>query len=208
MKIGNQRGLQRIVYLIVIVVVITIIFLSLYQYRSPAVLTTIAMAGNSMEPTIMGGQTITVDNSYYNYNPLSRGDIVAFRLKTQNTSLVKRIIALPGDFMEFPEGKIMINGRIIEEDYTIEDSGDQDVSIEDLELIADMFGQDGTDIGDIINQDQNTSGRFDMIIRMLNQDGSIPQNYVIALNDNRKNIYDSRHLGLFPIDYITGKVIL
>ena len=53
------------------------------------------------------------------YNPenLSRGDIVVFYSDELEKTLVKRLIGLPGDKIEFKNGVLYRNGEKIEEDY-------------------------------------------------------------------------------------------
>jgi signal peptidase I len=171
MSKGKLRGLQKKVYIIILIVII-IILLVYIQYASR----TIAMLGGSMEPTIGSDQPIIVDYGYYNFNPLSGGDIVAVELKTLDYTLVMRTIAVPGDSLELSDGRLLINGNILDESYI---QGGYKFSEEDLSLV----------------------------FRMLS-DGRIPESSVMLLNDNRDDMYDSRHMGLFPVDYVKGKVII
>jgi signal peptidase I len=86
----------------------------------------------SMVPTIEIGDRFLVEKvSYYLRSP-SRGDIVVFKPTTeakrlagqQNVRLddfIKRIIGLPGDIVAVHDGKVFINGKILDEPY-IDDS--------------------------------------------------------------------------------------
>lgn len=75
----------------------------------------------SMEPTIMTGDfTIVNKLSYVNKEP-QRGDIVAFRSDEYNRYLLKRIIGVPGDNIEFHDGYVYINGLICDESAYLSD---------------------------------------------------------------------------------------
>lgn len=69
----------------------------------------------SMEPTIMTGEfTIVNKLSYLNKTP-QRGDVIAFKSEEYNRFLLKRIVGIPGDEIEFHDGYVYINGIICDE---------------------------------------------------------------------------------------------
>jgi signal peptidase I len=68
--------------------------------------------GNSMIPFLSDGQYVLLDSDYYTNNPIRRGDIVAFRiLQTQKKILIKRVVALPKDIIEFKNKKLYVNNE-------------------------------------------------------------------------------------------------
>lgn len=71
--------------------------------------------GNSMEETLHNGEmAIAVNNSRY-----EKGDVIAF--KYNNSVLVKRVIALPGDWVDIDqEGSVYVNDVPLEEPYVYE----------------------------------------------------------------------------------------
>lgn len=73
----------------------------------------ITVQDNSMEPTVMAGQTFFVNRAIYKVSSPKRGDIVAFRKGKNKSSgtYVKRIIGLPGETIEIKEGQILIDGK-------------------------------------------------------------------------------------------------
>lgn len=77
---------------------------------------TMTLGGKSMEPTIKDGTKIKINiNAYVSAVP-QRGDIIAF--KADNDSIiVKRVVALPGEEVEIKDKKIFIDGIEMEEDY-------------------------------------------------------------------------------------------
>ena len=75
----------------------------------------VKVVGIAMEPALNDG-----DRIFINRNPteFSRGDIVLFHYPADQTkSYIKRIIGLPGEVIEIREGKVHINGRLLEEPY-------------------------------------------------------------------------------------------
>lgn len=78
----------------------------------------------SMEPTLQINDRLVVEKISYYFNPPERGDIVVFwppeRLTPpgqRRDAFIKRIIGLPGDVVEVREGRVVVNGELLEEDY-------------------------------------------------------------------------------------------
>lgn len=72
----------------------------------------------SMESTVDKGSGVVVNKSAYWFWEPKRGDIVAFYLPDDEEKIfLKRIIALPGETISGCDGKIYIDGKVLEEDY-------------------------------------------------------------------------------------------
>lgn len=77
---------------------------------------------NSMEPTLMTGDTVFFNKLAYVRHDVSRGDIIAFWSEEQSALFAKRVIGLPGDDISFMDGYVRINGIFADEsDYIVED---------------------------------------------------------------------------------------
>lgn len=76
----------------------------------------VGVEGTSMYPTLKDSERLII--STFNYHP-ERGDIVIIN-RYPEAPLVKRIIAVGGDKIQIlPDaGKVVLNGVILEEDYT------------------------------------------------------------------------------------------
>ena len=77
-----------------------------------------------MLPQLHDGERLLVDKLIYykfksaSWGHLERGDVVVFWYpKEPDKSYVKRVIGLPGETVEVREGKVLINGRELEETY-------------------------------------------------------------------------------------------
>jgi len=76
----------------------------------------------SMKPTLNVGDRVLVNKLSYDFHDINRGDIVVFeappRARSRNIEdLVKRVIGLPGDTVEFNEGRVYVDGRRLREPY-------------------------------------------------------------------------------------------
>jgi signal peptidase I len=82
-----------------------------------------------MSPAIKPGDHIAVKVGYYDELPVERFDIVAYKHRPENqpyiedvgrdaeTLYVSRVIGLSGEKVEFREGKVFVNGRLLEEPF-------------------------------------------------------------------------------------------
>ena len=69
----------------------------------------------SMEPTLMPGDKIFVNRFIYRISPPKRGDVIVFRYpKDPRRDFIKRLVAFGGETIEIANGKIKINGKIVD----------------------------------------------------------------------------------------------
>lgn len=81
-------------------------------------LTKVQVSGTSMLPTIKDGSEVEL-KSPKKYG-LTRGDIVSFKNdETRELHYLKRIVGLPGEQVSFKNGTVFINGKALQEDYTL-----------------------------------------------------------------------------------------
>lgn len=74
--------------------------------------------GASMQPTLTTGEYTLVDKLTYLWRPPERGDVIVFRAPDgSGADYIKRVIALPGEQIEIRDGKILVNGQRLREDY-------------------------------------------------------------------------------------------
>ena len=97
---------EIIPYLIIILVVVLI--------RS-FIITPVKVDGESMLPTLADNEILILKKYDHKFK---RFDIVVFDYN--NNRLIKRIIGLPGDYVEYKNDKLYINGKRIK-DFKLED---------------------------------------------------------------------------------------
>ena len=74
----------------------------------------------SMTTTLMIGDRIIVHKNYYTNNNPQRGDVVIFPDPSDpSKDYIKRVIGLPGETIEILAKKVYINGRPLEEPYSM-----------------------------------------------------------------------------------------
>jgi signal peptidase I len=73
--------------------------------------------GSSMNPTLIDGEYLLINNVSYYLNEPQRGDIIVFHHPRGDINLIKRVIGLPGDHIEVSNQQVKINGIPLDEPY-------------------------------------------------------------------------------------------
>jgi len=74
----------------------------------------------SMRTTLLEGDRILVNKFIYRFKEPGRGDIVVFRYpEDMKKDFIKRLIAFGGEELEIKDGEIYINGKMVEEPFSI-----------------------------------------------------------------------------------------
>ncbi len=75
----------------------------------------------SMAPTLKVNDRVLVNKLSYDLHDVNRGDLVVFESAPKDGSptkdLIKRVIGLPGETVESRDGRVLINGQVLEEPY-------------------------------------------------------------------------------------------
>lgn len=164
----------------------------------------------SMNPTILEGDRLLVDKHIYGLRvPFTlvhitrgedprRGDIVVFDSPVNGTSLVKRVIAIPGDTVSLEDERLIVNGTPAE--YA---SGDARAlrsllraTRADHPRVLEESG-DGPAHDILLLPDRWAPSTYGPIV--------VPQGMYFVLGDNRDNSADSRYIGLVPRRNIVGR---
>ncbi|MGD8244062.1 MAG: signal peptidase I [Anaerolineae bacterium] len=74
-------------------------------------------AGPSMEPNLYRGYRVMTEKVSYRLHPPQRGDVVVVERTDGEESLIKRVVALPGEVVEVRGGHTLVNGRSMEEPW-------------------------------------------------------------------------------------------
>ncbi|NMP01292.1 signal peptidase I [Pseudoalteromonas arctica] len=176
-----------------------IVFIALMSVFRSAVADWYEVPTGSMKPTIQEGDRILTDKMAYDLRipfthiPLFKlsdpktGDIIVFDSQAADNRLIKRVIGLPGDTVALENNELVINGKKL-------NYADQRSNIDSLDKIEDLNGLEHSIR--VANIPSRLSG-FDEI--------TIPDDYYLAMGDNRDNSADSRVIGLIPRDELLGK---
>lgn len=105
------------------ILVIILVLLIKHYLASP-----IRVNGSSMYPTLKDGDIMILNKIHYHLNDIQRFDIVV--IKTKNSPIIKRIIGLPGDKIEYKNNELYVNNKKIKEDFSHTEI--EDYNIEEL----------------------------------------------------------------------------
>ena len=105
---------------VVVVLVIIIYVVSVQQ-----------VVGPSMSPTLNSGDILILNKLNYRIFEVKRFDIVSVSSK-QSKYLVKRVIGLPGEKVEYKNNKLYINDQILKEEFLDETAMTNDFSLSSL----------------------------------------------------------------------------
>ena len=77
----------------------------------------VRVTSQSMLPTLRAGDEIVVEKVSPRLGRLDRGDLITFRSPADGALMVKRLVALPGDVVEFRDAVLYVNDRPVAEPY-------------------------------------------------------------------------------------------
>jgi signal peptidase I len=166
----------------------------------------IRIPSSSMEPTLLVGDFLLLDRQIASGDDLpflpptgiERGDVAVFHDPVDDPSvhLVKRVIGLPGDRIRLKNNVVYVNGRPLQESYTVFRRSMPDGYRDDFPNLNAM--------------DAAVRPEWWIRLRHLVQDGEItvPKGDYFVLGDNRNESDDSRYWGFVPRSYIVGEPIV
>ena len=173
----------------------------------------------SMIPTLLVGDYLFVSKYSYGYSrhslPLSvplipgrifssvpkRGDVAVFKLPRDNkTDYIKRIVGLPGDKLQMREGRLYLNGDLVErkpiENYHVAGPFGTQVGIPQyVETLP--GGRRHRGVGRSARDQLVNTGVY-----------TVPERHLFPMGDNRDDSLDSRVLtqvGYVPIENLVGR---
>lgn len=102
-----MKYLKEIYQYIIIVIVVLLI--------KKFIIAPVRVVGPSMKDTLLDGDIMLLDKISYKFNDIKRFDIVV--IKYDNELIIKRVIGIPGDTIEYRDNKLYINDKYYEEKY-------------------------------------------------------------------------------------------
>lgn len=102
----NDKVKEIISYVIIIIVVLLI---------KQFIICPIKVNGDSMKNTLKDKDIMILDKISYRFNDIKRFDIVV--VNKNNEKLIKRVIGLPGETVEYKNNKLYINNKNVAEKF-------------------------------------------------------------------------------------------
>ena len=109
----NDKIKEILGYVIVIIIVILV---------KQFIITPIRVNQSSMNNTLYDKDIMILDKISYRFSNIKRFEIVV--IKRNKEYLIKRVIGLPGETIEYKDNKLYINGELIEENFNHKDTDD------------------------------------------------------------------------------------
>lgn len=165
--------------------------------------TPVRVDGHSMDPTLADSEYLLVINKL----PIDRFDIVVAS-ETENgktKEIVKRVIGLPGETIEYKNDVLYINGKETDEPYLKE----YIQKFKEDKLQSTYSGKGFEENGDLFRQMAQIAEAF-----TVDKDGSatftkkLLDDEYLLLGDDRIVSKDSRQVGAFKKDQIKGEAVL
>ena len=106
---------KRIVYEYLPYVILIILVLLMKRF----IVSPIKVNGSSMEKTLYDGDIMILNIIGYRFSEVQRFDVLVVDLKKNSSHeyIIKRVIGLPGDDVEYKDNELWINEKKVEDSY-------------------------------------------------------------------------------------------
>ena len=161
----------------------------------------------SMEHTLLVGDFLLVNKQVFAptggisdhllpYRQVERGDIVVFHHPQPHPYLVKRVVGIPGDRIRIEDGRVSVNGVVLDEPYAA------------FEPAAPNQFRDNFPAR--VYTDPDVDPEWWRQMQKLTRNGElvIPADDYFVLGDNRNHSYDSRSWGFVPRQAIIARPLV
>ena len=168
-----KKILKEVIPYIIILIVVVLI--------RTYIVTPITVVGSSMVPTLHNKELLLLSKISYKIHDIDRWDIVVIK---EDDWIIKRVIGLPGEKIEYKDEVLYINDKKIEDKYA--NGKTKDFDMYDIYLAG------------LSEKEKDKTEEFFE---------TIPEGYYLVLGDNREISKDSRTVGLIKENEIKGKAI-
>jgi len=117
----------------------------------------IVISGDSMDENLKNGEFGFADKQVYKLSGVKRFDIVI--VENSGQKIIKRIIGLPNETITYKDGILLVNGKVVEEDF-ISDEEKLNTNRDDLEISLTLGDNEYYVLGDnrLISYDSRNIG--------------------------------------------------
>jgi signal peptidase I len=119
--LGAGRFLLRVLWEVASTVVPAVLIALLVNVF---VVQAITVDGPSMQPNLYYDYRVMVEKVTYRFaHGPRRGDVLTFEVESEETPLIKRVVALPGETVEVRDGQVFIDGQLLDEPWATQLGG-------------------------------------------------------------------------------------
>jgi signal peptidase I len=183
----QSKSTAREYYEALLIAIIFVNFARIFVFQA------FKIPSGSMEDNLKIGDHIIVNKFIYGPQPtlgglvplrdIERGDIVVFRYPRQpEVDFVKRVIGLPGETISIRDKKVSIDGKELQEPYTVYD--DEQVY----------------PAGEFLPEPQRSRDQLEPF--------QVPAGRYFVMGDNRDHSSDSRYWGTVPRSMVKGRAFM
>jgi signal peptidase I len=200
-----EKGILRDYFETIVICVIFVVFARAFVFQQSKIPT------GSMIPTLLIGDYIMVNKFMYAptvsatersllpIRDIRRGDIIVFKYPEEpEKDYIKRVIGLPGEFIEMRNKTVHINGVALDEPYKAHEG---DMKPESWAKIRE--GEAPLSAGEHLPRSWPNIGNGVNFGPVL-----IPEGHYFCMGDNRDNSRDSRSWGTVPRENVKGKAFI
>lgn len=109
---------------VIIIIILVVLLVNIYIISFQQVV------GPSMNNNLQSGDIVVLNKIIYKLRGIRRCDVISFEHDSKN--MVKRVIGLPGEYIEYKDNYLYIDGVKYAEDYLDKDITTKDFKLEDL----------------------------------------------------------------------------
>lgn len=142
-RIETTPTVRKIIKEIITWLLLIVLTITASYFITTNVFVKTAVAGVSMEPTLMEGQVVIVNKIEYYLKSPKRNDVIVYKQSNREHSYyeIKRVIGLPGETVKIKNGIIYINDEVLKEKIkteTIENAGlaEEGIKLDDNEYFV------------------------------------------------------------------------
>ena len=142
-RIETTPTVRKIIKEIIVWLLLIVLTITASYFITTNVFVKTAVAGVSMEPTLMEGQVVIVNKIEYYLKSPKRNDVIVYKQSNREHSYyeIKRVIGLPGETIKIKNGIIYINDEVLKEKIkteTIENAGlaEEGIKLDDNEYFV------------------------------------------------------------------------
>ena len=190
----------------------TLIFLGLMLVFRSAFADWVEVPSGSMNPTVIDGDRVLIDKRAYGVRiPFTtkrvidvgvpqRGDVVVLESPENGITLLKRVIAVPGDTVAMEHEGLIVNGVAARYELLPADTG--------MALLSGVRALNPVYVQEELPGVSHATMRLPQLEARRNFSAlTIPAGRYLVMGDNRDNSHDSRYFGLVQREAIFGRAL-